>query len=276
MKRDSKLSELFRVLVTAVLIIVGVKLFWSIVSLYLPIEGVDAEPVSHNGKLYYRYRLATDAKPQIELNHTPLKKAPTIRDLKLLAVYRDAGNMIAVVEKRGKSHVLLKGDTIDGFKLVSVDENSAEFVRNKKSYILKIKDLKLKNNAYETLKVHKKIFKNIEKSRKIPDEPSVLPINRANINKYIKNMDKIWKDISIVDFKKDGKLAGFKVRYIRRGSFFQKIGLKRGDLIVEINGEEIEDYSLPMKKLREIETLDNLSLTVIRNGERKELEYEIE
>ncbi len=277
MKRDSKLSELFKVLVTAVLIIAGVKLFWSAVSFYLPVEGVDAQPVSEGGKLYYRYRLATDKKEPAKITKpTPVKREPAIKELKLLAVYRDADNMIAVVEKRGKSFVLVKGNEINGFKLEAVTVNSAEFSRNGKNYILKLTESKVKSGTYEPVKAKQKISENMKNERNIDKTPSIVSIKRENIDKYIKNMDKIWKDISITDMKKNGKLSGFKVRYVRRGSFFQKLGLKRGDLIVEINGEKIVDYSLPMKKLKEIQTVDDLTLTVIRRGEKKELMYEIQ
>ena len=276
MKRDSKLSELFKALVVVVLIVAGVKIFWTVVAFYLPVEGVDAQPISKGGKLYYRYRLATDTqKPK--KHQRPTKRASTIRDLSLQAVYKDSSNTIAVVEYRGKSHVLVKGDTINGFKLINVTENSAEFIKGVKHYTLKLKEPKIKNGAYEPVApVQKRVSKPTKKIEKRDETPSVVTINRENIEKYIKNMDKIWKDISITDMKRNGKLLGFKVRYIRKGSFFEKIGLKRGDLIVEINGEKIVDYSLPMKKLREFNTLDGLTLTIIRNGERKELDYEIE
>ena len=275
MKRDSKLSELIKALVTAIVIIAIVKLFWSIVSFFLPIEGIDAEPVSEGGKLYYRYRLATDNIQKSSPKRVS-KSIPSIRRLKLLAVYKDANETIAVVGKSSKSYVLLKGDTIDGFRLEDVTQNSAEFIKGSKRYILKLKDIKLSKDSYQSIKKSPNIKKYTKVTQKVDKTPSVVTIQRENIDKYIKNMDKIWKDINIVDVKKDGKLIGFRVRYIRRGSFFEKIGLKRGDLIVEINGEQIVDYSLPMKKLKEINTLDGLTLTVKRDGEIKELEYEIE
>jgi len=71
-------------------------------------------------------------------------------------------------------------------------------------------------------------------------------------------------------------LEGFKVRFVRKGSPFEKLGLKRGDIIRTINGEPIVDYATPMRMLKSAESIDDLSITVERNHEEQELKYEVQ
>jgi len=280
MKRDSKISEIIKIVVISVVIVAVVKLFWTVVSLYLPVEGVDAEPVQSGGKLYYRYRLASSVKKEYskKVNH-PKKRRDTIRDLKLIAVYHDSKNNIAVVQYRGKSVVMVEGDTISGFTLKQVDIDSAIFVRGDKEYQLKLpqKDIR----GYEESHTHISNRDSIDRKKykidkKRYENSNKVQVERENIDNYMQNMDKIWKDISISDIRKNGKIDGFRVRYIRRGSMFEKLGLKRGDKIIAVNGEEIRDYSVPMKIFKNLNDIDSLSLTVERRGKRVELNYEIQ
>jgi len=280
MKRDSKISEVIKIVVISVVIVAVVKLFWTIVSLYLPVEGVDAEPVQSGGKLYYRYRLASSvAKEHTKKITHPKKRRDTIKDLKLIAVYHDSQNNIAVIQKRGKSIVMVEGDTISGFTLKQVDIDSAIFVRGDKEYQLKLPKKNI--GGYEESQthisnpnpIHRKKYK-IDKKRY--ENSNKVQVERENIDNYMQNMDKIWKDISISDIRKNGKIDGFRVRYIRRGSMFEKLGLKRGDKIIAVNGEEIRDYSVPMKIFKNLNDIDSLSLTVERRGKRVELNYEIQ
>jgi len=282
MKRNSKISEVIKIIVVSLAIVAIVKLFWTVVSLYLPIEGVDAEPVHSGGKLYYRYRLASSIKkPLSKHTSTTKRKRYTIRDLKLIAVYHDSENNIAVIQNRGKSIVMVEGDTIHGFTLKQVDIDSAIFEKDNKEYQLKLpnkiiggysKEPSFPSNRTDNPPIHKKkyeIHKNLyENSHKVQ-------IDRENIESYMQNMDKIWKNISLSDIRKDGRVIGFRVRYIKRGSLFEKLGLRRGDKIVAINGEEIRDYSIPMRIFKDINDIDSLTLTVERRGKRVELNYEI-
>ena len=88
-------------------------------------------------------------------------------------------------------------------------------------------------------------------------------------------MDKIWKDIGLAQYKNNGKADGFKVNFIKKGSDIEKLGLKRGDILKAVNAEPL-NLSSAMGFFNDINNLENLTLTVLRNGESKDLEYEIQ
>lgn len=71
------------------------------------------------------------------------------------------------------------------------------------------------------------------------------------------------------------KIKGFKVNFVKRGSDFSKLGLKRGDIIKSLNGEELTDYNRAFEFYKNIDTVENLTLTIQRGQEEMELNYEI-
>lgn len=67
------------------------------------------------------------------------------------------------------------------------------------------------------------------------------------------------------DYGYDGE--GFRITGVSNGGAAEKAGLKAGDIIIEINGIEIEDIYGYMGALNELEAGQNTTVTVIRDGE---------
>jgi len=135
MKRDSASSHLLKGIIFVVFIILFVKLFWIVTEWYLPLESVEVESGKGESGLYYRYRLASEKVKKAPRRVTkPKKRAPTIKELKLIGIYHDSVNDIAVVRKNGKDEVLVAGEKINGFTLKAVGEKEAWFERDGKSY----------------------------------------------------------------------------------------------------------------------------------------------
>jgi general secretion pathway protein C len=107
----------------------------------------------------------------------------------------------------------------------------------------------------------------------VPGEPT--QISRNELNSYVKNPNKIWKNVRIQELRRDGNLEGFRVNYVKKGSFFEKAGLKSGDVIKGLDGKEIKSLSDVMKYYSEVQTLDGLSLSVSRGDEELELEFNV-
>ena len=60
------------------------------------------------------------------------------------------------------------------------------------------------------------------------------------------------------------------------GGLAEKMGLKAGDIITAINGEEVEDTMAFRKKLYLMREGDKLELTVIQDGQTKTLSETIQ
>jgi general secretion pathway protein C len=138
------------------------------------------------------------------------------------------------------------------------------FTRADKEYILKLESKQ--NSSKYVSKVQTRNANALE------DEYSV---SKNDIRYYSQHPTQIWRDIAISEIKKNGKIAGFRVNRIRPNSKMATIGLEVGDVIVKANNVELKSYRDAIKLYNEIDTIDVLELTVIRNNQEKEIVYEI-
>ena len=257
-------------------IIVLVKLIWLAISLFLlPSSGEEYAQEGKAKALYYRVKL-TNAAASIAPVNTTRKKAPVVssmRGIKLLALYNASDVLVVTVSKGSKTTVLGKGEKIDGFTLTSAGPNFAMFTKGDKEFKLSLINIK---NSGKSRSRPKAVSSNDKKpNNAIVEEGGVKHIQRDLLTSYTKNVDKIWKDIGISENKISGKINGFKINFVKRGSDFEKLGLQRGDILMGINGEELNSYGAAMSFFKDINNIENLTLTVQRNGATEELEYEI-
>jgi general secretion pathway protein C len=63
---------------------------------------------------------------------------------------------------------------------------------------------------------------------------------------------------------------------IQPGSFYEKIGLKLGDVINSVNGEQITDAAKALSVLQELKHMNSLDLGTTRDGKPVNLNYDIQ
>jgi general secretion pathway protein C len=258
-------------------IIVTVKLLWLVISiLFLPNIGEEFQESSKAKKLYYRVRLTNESKVIAAIQPTKAlsSKVSSMRGYKLLGLYNSEKTLVVTIEKGRKTEILSKGETTtNGFKLVSAGSNFVIFKKNSEEFKLTLENTK--NSKSSNNIVHKAPQVKSNKSSGIEEVGGVKHIPKTLLTSYTKDMDKIWKDIGLAQYKKNGKADGFKVNFVKRGSDIEKLGLKRGDILKAINAEPL-NLSSAMGFFNDINNLENLTLTVERNGKSEDLEYEIQ
>jgi len=274
--------KLFSTLIFLLSIVVFIKLLWIAVSLtFLPTTGEEFSANSKAKALYFRVRLSNKS----SVIRTPTVKRAikkvvnSMRGIKLLALYNNDEDIVVVtVEKNRKTSVLGKGDKIDGFTLISAGTDYALFEKSGKEFKLTLENKKVIGNSSEKYSRQKSYRPKevVSSSNKIVEKDGVKLVNRNLLTSYTSSPDKIWKDIGISENKLNGKLNGFKINYVKRGSDFEKLGLKRGDLLMAINAEKLDNLGAVMSLYKDINSIENLTLTVERNGKSEDIEYEIQ
>ncbi len=270
-------TKYFSTVIFFLSVVVLAKVIWLVVSLlFLPSSGVEYTQEGKAKALYYRVKLTNTAAVIAPVKNTIKKPVvSSMRGLKLLALYNASDALVVTVAKGSKTTVLGKGEKIDGFVLTSAAPNYAIFTKAGKEFKLSL--IKIKNSGKSTVG-SKAIVSNDEKLNKdaIVEEGGVKHIERDLLTSYTKDIDKIWKDIGISENKISGKINGFKINFVKKGSDFEKLGLKRGDILMGLNGEELNSYGAAMSFFKDINNIENLTLTVERDGTTKEIEYEIQ
>jgi len=274
MKQDSKNSNM-KLIIIPLIVFAIIKTIWVVIEFkWLPAIGVDHIANNDIKALYYRVKLAHKEHQKQKQKPTISKPVSNIKDIKLLAIYSSNNYAVITVEYRGNTKVLATGDTINGFKLLNATMQSAIFEKNGKTYKIELPKLKQQNSYITptTNIVQNKPKQNIQEN--ITQDGNYKVIDKQIFEHFANNIDDIYKNIGIQDIKKNGKTI-FKVSFIKRGSVFAKLGIKRGDIIKSVNGEEIDSYNKAFSIYRGIKDMQNITIVVIRNNKEVELEYEI-
>ena len=296
-------SRLFSTLLFFLTVLFIAKLLWLIASIViLPKSGVDYTEKNKLKSLYYPVRLSNvkQRKAPVVMKKAPVKPKPTPKKVvvenmngyKLLGLYVSSDKLIATISKGGKTKVLGRGESFNGFKLISSGENSEGnfvlFNKNGKEFTLpfkrfkkaKVKKAKVKKTAHKRVK-HKRVAhispKQVHKKGIVAtDDEERKVVSRGLLSSYTKDIDKVWKDIGIGEYKVNGVLTGFKVNFVKKNSDFEKLGLKRGDILKSINGQELDSYNAAFSFYKDIGSIENLTLGIKRDNQDMELEYEIQ
>jgi general secretion pathway protein C len=281
----NKLYNLQQIITSAMPIFITfavIKLLWSIADFtILPSKGVDISAYEHKASLYTPFKLARAVRKR-RGKRKRLVNSTSLRMLTLAGVYRDNANLsksIATISKGGTSKVVSIGDNVFGYILKEVGDDYASLEKDGKEYKLYLPKQTLEKSALRTSRRRPLLGRMGRRggggASGVIDNGDQKVVSRDVLNEYKKDMNKIWKNIRIVDYREGKKLKGFRVRFVKRGSFFEKLGLRRGDVIVGINGETVNSYSLPVKMLSNIDSMDGLILQIKRGNNEVELEYEI-
>lgn len=101
-------------------------------------------------------------------------------------------------------------------------------------------------------------------------------VRRPQLGVYIQEMGMIPDRLKeMLKIPTDQKTGVF-IYEVFEGGVAEKMGLKAGDIVTAINGEEIEDTLAFRKKLYLMREGDNLELTVIQDGKTEKLSATIE
>ena len=271
-------TDMFRKIVAVLIILLIIKTLWFVVEvLWLPAKGVNQESQRAPKSLFYRVKLTPNqvAAPVVQ-NKAPVREE-NMKDMLLLAIYNASDATIVTVMNKGKTKVLSRGEAIDGFVLEGAGNNYATFSKNSKTYKVMLKSPKSKNGSIVPIVQSAAPIKTgrNEAVGEVTDLGDHKVIDRSLLEHYANNMDDIYKNIGITEVKNGGKLDGFRLTFVRKDSPFAKLGVRRDDVIKEINGQAITSYNAAFEMYKNIKNVENLSLKIKRGKEEMELDYEI-
>ncbi len=254
------------------------KILWSMALFFLDKDAL-VIPKEESFVYHYNINLAKNiigVKQDFNTQTEQLQTNNRIDDIKLKGTFFSEGDGFVVLEDQLGTTFLYKNEKYVGYKLIEIYDRRAVLEKNGIKYdiVLEDGDKKSQTKRSNSMQVSQ-IESEVQEVGTLffPGEPT--QITRAELNSYVKNPNKIWKNIRIQELRKNGALEGFRVNYVKKSSFFDKAGLKSGDVIKAIDGKEIKSLSDVMSYYSEIQTLDGLSITVSRADEELELEFNV-
>jgi len=101
-------------------------------------------------------------------------------------------------------------------------------------------------------------------------------VPKTEVDSALENMSQLFTQIRAVPHFEGGESVGFRLFAIRRGSLFDKIGLKNGDILRSINGNAMNDPSKAMALMQELKDTSSLRVEATRNQQPVTLTYTIQ
>ena len=243
------------------------KLIALVAWFFLPKTGVQNTLKSEFTMPYMRYSIDDFRLKASEVKVVEGANSLSIDSIILKAIYMMGEESIVVVapkRSKDKSKTIAIGDLFEGYKLKKVYDEYVIFERNYKQYRLYMSKPKSSSR-----------WKNIAKKTTVPSEEPVRRIASTEVKKAIANPTNIWKNIGLREHFSKGKQDGFKVSFVRKGTVFESLGLKVGDVIQSVNNKELKNNAQAFSAYKEFKDAKALKLTILRGKTTMELEYEI-
>jgi general secretion pathway protein C len=115
-----------------------------------------------------------------------------------------------------------------------------------------------------------------------PPPASALPtssmkkvIDRREVDHAMSDLPKLLTQARAVPYMVNGAINGFRIDYMAPASFYEKIGIRTGDILQRVNGVEIRDPGTVLNLLQQLKNENVVKLDIVRNNQRATVTYEL-
>ena len=114
-----------------------------------------------------------------------------------------------------------------------------------------------------------------------PFASTVLPgektsLSRSLVDEALGNINKLMGDVRVRPHFSRGKPDGLLLYGIKKNSLFQTMGLKNGDIIMGVDGKEIESVDDALTFYEQLKESSDVNVQIKRRGKTKEIQYHVE
>ncbi len=101
-------------------------------------------------------------------------------------------------------------------------------------------------------------------------------IAKTQIDDAMNNINSLMRQARIRPHFTNGKPDGLTLSRIQRDSLFTKLGLRSGDIITGVDGQQIESVDDALKFYNSLKSASNVMVEIRRRGQTKQIQYNIE
>ena len=100
-------------------------------------------------------------------------------------------------------------------------------------------------------------------------------VDQREVASSTENLSQVLTQARALPFVEAGKTVGFRLSEIVPGSLYEKIGLVNGDVIQRVNAEDVSDPAKFFQMYQGLKDERQISIDLLRNGQRQTLNYDI-
>jgi general secretion pathway protein C len=109
----------------------------------------------------------------------------------------------------------------------------------------------------------------------MPGSPVRTVLDRREVEQAMGDLPKLLSQARAVPYLVNGAMNGFRLDFIAPSSFYEKIGLKYGDVLQQVNGVDIRDPGTMLTLFQQLRNEKSVKLDVLRNNQRTAMTFDI-
>ncbi|MDX1778472.1 MAG: PDZ domain-containing protein [Thermodesulfobacteriota bacterium] len=152
-------------------------------------------------------------------------------------------------------------DTVKGFTITEILNESVTLTRNDQTVTLT-----LAQGGYDPSQ---------EPFVKKVGEDSWL-LSADKVTDMVSNIDQYVGQVIAYQHREGGKPAGFRIRHLKEGNDFEKMGIQNKDIIKKVNGIEVNSLTDVVKAVYQLSDDTTFTVEVERGNQPKELNYQLD
>lgn len=208
----------------------------------------------------------TPQQAKVEEDQKPKQDAAQLR---LVATYTTKGQTpFAILESKDKKEqdvFDLNDRVFEAGKLTKVLAESVELTNDGEVVVLRLEDLSSASSGEGS-----------DNSISQNEDGSEFTVSEDELSAALANLPKLLSQARAVPYFRNGKSMGMRLFAIQKGSLYEKLGLKNGDIIKSVNDNSLSDPSQALKIFNQLKDERSIYLAVERTGQEMDLRYSIE
>jgi general secretion pathway protein C len=105
--------------------------------------------------------------------------------------------------------------------------------------------------------------------------PTEYNVDRGVVDKILENQAELMRQARIVPEQENGKVVGIRLFGVRNDTLLGVLGMQNGDRLEKINGFDMTSPEKALEAYARLRTADHLTVSVNRNGQATNLDYNI-
>ncbi len=100
-------------------------------------------------------------------------------------------------------------------------------------------------------------------------------LRRSMINDAIQDVSKLMTEVQIRPHMEEGAAAGLALSNIKPNSIFRRMGLRNGDILKSVDGQEIRSVDDALKLYENLKSASDVNVRIQRRGRDRNINYNI-
>jgi len=102
---------------------------------------------------------------------------------------------------------------------------------------------------------------------------SGMALSKSEVNEKLRDLKTIMTQAAVRPYFEGGEQEGFIVSDIKPDSIYQKLGIQNGDIVTEVNGNQMQSADDLLQMINIMQSGGNIALSLKRNGKVETINY---